>query len=40
MKIYDWYVQKLRGSINDYSFSTIFMKFICIFENDYLVSVF
>ena len=32
--------KKVRSSINDQSFSTTFMKFICSFENGYLVSLF
>ena len=36
-----WLVCKnIRSSINVYSFSTSFMKFIYIFENGYLVSLF
>ena len=36
-----WLVcKKLQYSINFYSFSTTFMKFICIFENGSLVSLF
>ena len=36
-----WLVcKKLRSSINIYSFSTSLMKFICIFESGYLVSLF
>ena len=36
-----WLVyKKLRSSVSDYSFSTTFMKFVCIFENGYWVSLF
>ena len=39
-KIFNCYVEKLQYSNNFYSFSTTFVKFIWIFENGSLVSLF
>ena len=40
MKTVGLVYEKLRCSINDYSFSNAFLKIICIIENDYLVLIF